>query len=137
MTEMHNLRTTLTDAVILPKIFQTQVLLFRGIARKTTSLNIYSRTISGPTRTNCPEEQKLKYFQSLIRDNAIEFLQTLKINTETTVTDILQAFNKEYGKGVSQYKFAQMRYNLTVESFTSLQNSKKPPSRHMETKQSR
>ena len=30
MTETHNLRTTITDGVIQPKILQTQVPLFRG-----------------------------------------------------------------------------------------------------------
>ena len=67
------------------------------------------------------EEQKLNYFQSLLRDDAIEFWQTLKITTETTLTDILQAFSKEYAKEdlkeVSKYKFDQMRYDPTTESF--------------------
>ena len=44
------------------------------------------------------EEQKLNYFQSLFKDDAIEFWLTLKIKTETTLADILQAFNKEYAK---------------------------------------
>ena len=68
------------------------------------------------------EEQKLNYFQSLHRDDAIEFWQILKINTEATLTDILLAYNKEYAREdleeVSKYKFDQMRYNTTTESFT-------------------
>ena len=67
------------------------------------------------------EEQKLNYFQSLLRDEAIEFWQTLKITTETTLQDVLQAFNKEYAKEdleeVSKYKLDQMRYDPTKESF--------------------
>ena len=67
------------------------------------------------------EEQKLNYFQSLLRDKAIEFCQTLKITTETTLHDVLQAFNKEYAKEdlreVSEYKIDQMRYDPTKESF--------------------
>ena len=34
LTEIHNLRTTMTDGVIQPKILQTQVPLFRGNREK-------------------------------------------------------------------------------------------------------
>ena len=65
------------------------------------------------------EEQKLNYFQSLLRDNAIEFWQILKINTERTLADLLQASNEEHArddlKEVSKYK---LRYDPTMESFT-------------------
>ena len=67
------------------------------------------------------DEQKLNYFESLLRDDTIDFWQTLKITTETTLTEILQAFSKEYAKEdlkeVSKYKFDQMRYDPTTESF--------------------
>ena len=68
------------------------------------------------------EEQKLNYFQILHRDHTNEVWQTLKIDTETTLTNILQAFNKESAKAnlkVSKYKFDQMRYGTTAESFTA------------------
>ena len=141
MTKTHNLRTTMTDGVIQPKILQTQVLLFRGNCEK---YNEFEHLLKNHLRSHMhklTEEQKLNHFQILLRDIAIEVLQTLKINTETTLTDILQAFNKAYAKEdlkeVSKYKFDQMRYNPTVESFISLQNLKEPPSRHMEAKQLR
>ena len=55
-------------------------------------------------------------------DDAIDFWQTLKINTETTLTDVLTAFDKEYAKKdlkeVSKYQLDQMRYEPTSESFT-------------------
>ena len=64
----------------------------------------------------------LIYFQTLLRDDAIEFWQILKITTDTTMTDIIAAFNKEYAKEdlkeVSKYKFDQMRYDTTTESIT-------------------
>ena len=67
------------------------------------------------------EEQKLNFFQSLLSDDAIDFWQTLKITTEMTPTENLQAFSKEsakeYLKDVSKYKFDQMRYDPTTESF--------------------
>ena len=68
------------------------------------------------------EEQKLNYFQSLLRDEAIEFWQTLKIHAETTLADYPLAFNKENAKKdlreVSKCTFDRIRYNATVESFT-------------------
>ena len=51
----------------------------------------------------------------------MELWQTLKIKTATTLTDIPLAFNKEYAKElqeVSKYKFDQMKYDPTTESFT-------------------
>ena len=121
MTEIHNLRTTTADGVIQPKIFQTQVPLFRGNREKYNDhlLKNYPR----PHMNKLTEEQKLKNFQSSFRDNVNEFWQTLKITTETTLTDCLTAFNQEYAKEdlneVSKYKFVQMRYGPTTESFTN------------------
>ena len=76
------------------------------------------------------EEQKLNYFQSLLRDDALEFWHTLKITTVPTLRDILAAFKKEYAKEelteVSKFKFDQLRYDPTTESFsTFLANYKK------------
>ena len=86
MTEIHNLRTTMIDGVIQPKIIKTQVpFFFREIQRVRTSTQQKS-----PAHIHkLTKEQKLKYFQSLLRDDAIEFWQTLKINTQTTLTDII------------------------------------------------
>ena len=121
MTEIHNLRTTMTDGVIQPKILQTQVPLFRGNREKYNEFEHLLKNHLRPHMNKLTEEQKLNYFQSLLRDEAIEFWQTLKITTETTLSEILQAFNKEYAKEdlreVSKYKFDQMRYDPTKESF--------------------
>ena len=121
MTEIHNLRTTMTDGVIQPKILQTQVPLFRGNREKYNELEHLLKNHLRPHMNKLTDEQKLNYFQSLLRDEAIEFWQTLKITTETTLQDVLQAFTKEYAKEdlkeVSKYKFDQMRYDPTKESF--------------------
>ena len=121
MTEIHNLRTTMTDGVIQPKILQTQVPLFRGNRDKYNEFEHLLKNHLRPHMNKLTEEQKLNYFQSLLRDEAIEFWQTLKITTETTLHNVLQAFNKEYAKEdlreVSKYKFDQMRYDPTKESF--------------------
>ena len=122
MTEIHNLRTTMTDGVIQPKILQTQVPLFRGNRDKYNEFEHLFKNHVRPQMNKLTEEQNLNYFQSLLRDDAIEFWQTLKNNTETTLIDILVVFIKEYAKEdlkeVSMYKFGQMRYEPTPESFT-------------------
>ena len=121
LTEIHNLRTTITDGVIQPKILQTQVPLSRGNREKYNEFVHLLKNHLRPHMNKLTEEQKLKYFQSLLRDEAVEFWQTLKITTEATLQDVLQAFNKEYAKEdlkeVSKYKFDQMRYDPTKESF--------------------
>ena len=67
------------------------------------------------------EEQKLTYFQSLLRDDAIEFCQSLKITTQTTLAQVLRYFKKEYSKEelkeVAKYQFDQLRYNPASETF--------------------
>ena len=123
LTEIHNLRTTMTDGVIQPKILQTQVPLFRGNREKYNEFEHLLKNHLRPHMIKLTEEQKLNYIQSLLRDEAIEFWQTLKITTETTLQDVLQAFTKEYAKEdlkeVSKYKFDQMRYDPTKESFAN------------------
>ena len=122
MTEIHNLRTTMTDGEIQPKILRTQVPLFSGNRDKYNEFERLLKNHHGPHMNKLTDEQKLNCFQSLLRDDALEFWQTLKINTETTLTDILTTFNKEYAKEdlkeVSKYKFDQMKYDSTTESFT-------------------
>ena len=123
MTGIQNLRTTMTDGVIQPKVLQTQVPLFRGNREKYNEFEYLLTNHFRPHMHKLTEEQKLNCFQSMLRDDAIKFWQTLKITTETTLADILQALNKEYAKEdlkeVSKYKFDQMRYyNPTVESFS-------------------
>ena len=98
MNEIHNLRTTMTDGVIQPKLLQTQVSPFRGNREKQNEFEHLLKNHLRPHMNRLTEDQKLNYCQSLLRDEAIEFWQTLKIITETTLQDVLQAFNKEYAK---------------------------------------
>ena len=129
MTEIHHLRNTMGDKITQPKI-QTQVPLFKGNREKYNEFEHLLLNHLRPHAHKLTEEQKLNYFQSLLRDDAIEFWQTLKITTETTLRDILAAFKKEYAKEelteVSKLKFDQLRYDPTTESFsTFLANYKK------------
>ena len=130
MTEIHHLRSTMGEILTQPKILQTQVPLFKGNRDKYNEFEHLLLNHLRPHAHKLTEEQKLNYFQSLLRDDAIEFWQTLPITTETTLRDILMAFKKEYAKEelseVSKFKFDQLRYDPTTESFsTFLANYKK------------
>ena len=109
MTEIHHLRSTMGETLTQPKILQTQVPLFKGNRDKYNEFEHLLLNHLRPHAHKLTEEQKLNYFQSLLRDDAIEFWQTLPITTETTLRDILMAFKKEYAKEelseVSKFKF--------------------------------
>ena len=98
MTEIHHLRSTMGETLTQPKILQTQVPLFKGNRDKYNEFEHLLLNHLRPHAHKLTEEQKHNYFQSLLRDDAIEFWQTLTITTETTLRDILTAFKKENAK---------------------------------------
>ena len=55
-----------------------------------------------------PDDAKLQYFQSLLREEAIEISQSLTITTETNLYDVLtklrKAIRKDDLKEVGRYK---------------------------------
>ena len=68
----------------------------------------------------------MTYFQSLLRDDAIEFGQSLKITSQTTLAQVLRFFKKEYAKEdlkeVAEYKVDQMRYDPSAETYNDFLN---------------
>ena len=114
-TEIHHLGDTMTDTVQHPKILQTQVPLFRGNREKYNEFEHLLLNHLRPHQQKLSEEQKLTYFQSLLRDDAIELWQSLKMTNQTTLAQVLRYFKKEYAKEdlkeVAKYKFDQMRYD--------------------------
>ena len=48
-----------------------------------------------PHQNRITEEDKVPYFQSLLRDEAIDFWQTLRITPETTFKDVVEKYRKE------------------------------------------
>ena len=92
-------------------------------------MNTCCSTTSDHINTSLSEEQKLTYFQSLLRDDAIEFWQSLKMTSQTTLAQVLRYFKKEYAKEdrkeVAKYKFDQMRYDPTAETFNDFLNKYK------------
>ena len=67
-----------------------------------------------------PKEAKLQYFQSLIREEAIQFYQPVTITTETNLNVILTKFRKEFTKNdikeVARYKWDQAKYDPTADT---------------------
>ena len=67
------------------------------------------------------EKNKLHYFQSLLREEAIDFWQTRCIITETTLKDVLEKYRKLIAKDeleeVSKIKWNQLIYNPTKKNF--------------------
>ena len=125
VTEIHNLRESMSDNVSQSKILQTQVPLFGGNRVKYKEFE-HLLLIDQHRLT---EEQNLTYFQILLRDDAIEFWLTLKLNTQTTLAQVLMHFKKEYAKEdlkeVVNDKFDQMRYDSTTETFNDFLNENK------------
>ena len=126
VSEIHHLRDTMTDTVQHPKILHTQVPLFRGNREKYNEFEHLLLNHLRPHQHKLSEEQKLTYFQSLLRDDAIEFWQSLKMTSQTTLAQVLRYFKKEYAKEdlkeVAKYKLDQMLYDPTAETFNDFLN---------------
>ena len=116
----------MTDTVQHQKILQTQVPLFRGNREKYIEFEHLLFNYLRLHQHKLSEEQKLTYFQSLLRDDAIEFWQSLKMTNQTTLAQVLRYFKKEYAKEdlkeVAKYKFDQMRYDPSAETFNDFLN---------------
>ena len=85
----------MTDNVQHPKTLHTQVPLFRGNREKYNEFEHLLLNHLWPHQHKLSEEQKPTYFQSLLRDDAIEFWQSLKITAQTTLAQVLRYFKKE------------------------------------------
>ena len=98
--------TTMTNGVIQPKILQTQIPLFPGNRDKYNEFDHLLKNHLRPHMNELTERQIWNIFKTYTA-----FWQTLKITTETILTDILPASNKEDLRWVSKYRLDQMRYD--------------------------
>ena len=73
MTEIHHLRSTMGETLTQPQILQTQVPLFKGNRDKYNEFEHLLLNHLRPHAHKLTEEQKLNYFQSLLRDDASSF----------------------------------------------------------------
>ena len=102
------------------KLPQTHVPNFRGQKDKFVEFEHLLNHLS-PLANKITEENKLHFFQSLLRDEAIENWQSIQITPLTTLKDVLDLFRKEFAKEdlkeVARYKWDQARYDPTTETF--------------------
>ena len=112
------------------KLLQTHVPNFRGQKDKIVEIEHLLLNHLSPLANKITEENKLHFFQSLLRDEAIEYWQSIQITPLTTLKDVLDLFRKEFAKEdlkeVARYKWDQARYDPTTETFSDfLKNLKK------------
>ena len=112
------------------KLLQTHVPNFRGQKDNFVEFEHLLLNHLSPLANKITEENKLHFFQSLLRDDAIEYWQSIQITPMTTLKDVLDLFRKEFAKEdlkeVARYKWDQARYDPTTETFGDfLKNLKK------------
>ena len=112
------------------KLLQTHVPNFRGSKDKYNEFEHLSLNYFRSIANKITEEDKIHFFQSLLRDEAIDFWQTITINPTTTLQDVLQLFRKEFAKEdmreIARYKWNEAKYDPTTQTFGDfLKNLKK------------
>ena len=112
------------------KLLQTHVPNFKGQREKYNEFEHLLLNHIKPVANKISEEEKIHFFQSLLREEAIEFWQTIPITTTTTLAHILDIFRKEFAKEdmkeVARYKWNEAKYDPSNETFSDfLKNLKK------------
>ena len=112
------------------KLLRTHVPNFRGQKDKFVEFEHLLLNHLSSLANKITEENKLHFFQNFLRDEAIEFWQSIRITPLTTLEDVLDMFRKELAKEdlkeVARYKWDQARYDPTTETFNDfLKNLKK------------
>ena len=112
------------------KLLQTHVPYFRGQKDKFVEFEQLLLNHLSPLENKITEENKLHFFQSPLRDETIEYWQSIQITPLTTLKGVLDLFRKEFAKEdlkeVARYKWDQARYDPTTETFSNfLKNLKK------------
>ena len=111
------------------KLLQTHVPNFRGQKDKLVEFERLLLNHLSPFANKITERNKLHFFQNLLRDEAIEYWQSIQITPITTLKDVLDLFRKEFAKDlkvVGRYKWDQARYDPTSETISDfVKNLKK------------
>ena len=112
------------------KLLQTHVPNFKGQKEKYNEFEHLLLNHLRPIANKLTEEEKIHFFQSLLREDAIEFWQTVQVTSTTTLSDVLAIFRKEFAqedmKEVARYKWNEAKYDPTTETFSEfLKNLKK------------
>ena len=80
------------------KLIQTHVPNSRGQKDKFVEFEHLLLNHLSPLANKITEENKLHFFQSLLRNEAIEYWQSSQITPVTTLKDVLDLFRKEFAK---------------------------------------
>ena len=121
---INSLTAILQRDVTQTKVLHTQVSNFPG---SKDEFNEFEQSLLNhlrPYQHRITEENRLRYFQCFPEDEAIDFWQKLKINTETTLRNELLQFTHESAgedfKKVSEYKRKQLTYDPSKQTFAEL-----------------
>ena len=102
------------------KMLQTHVPNFRGAKDKYNEFEQFLLNHFEPKANKLTEEDNTHFFQSLLRDEAIDYWQTITITPMTTLTDVLQMFRNQFTKkDMREFaRFNQMSDSNTKQKFT-------------------
>ena len=123
-----------------PRLLETQLPTCRGTKDNLNEFENLLRNYLHPASIQLTEVAELRYFQSLLREEAIEFYESLTITTETRLNDVLTKFRreslKEDLKEVARFKSDQANYDLRQKlSRTSKSAWKLSPNKRFKVKQ--
>ena len=116
------------------KLLHTHVPIFRGTKDKYNGFEHLLLNHFRPIANKITEEDKIHFFQTLLRDEAIDFWQTITISSTTTLQDVLQLFRKEFAKEdmreVARYKWNEAKYDPTTQTFGDFLKDLKKIAKH-------
>ena len=103
------------------ELLQTHVPNFRGTKDKYNEIEHLLLNHFRPIANKITGEDKIHFFQSLLRDEAIDFWQTITISSTTTLQDVPKVFRKEFAKEDmredARYKWNEDNYDPTTQAF--------------------
>ena len=94
MNAIETIPQRIKSATNRTKLLQTHVPNFRGQKEKFEELENFLLNHLSPLANKIIEENKLHFFQSLLRDEAIEYWQSIQITPVTILKDVLDLFRR-------------------------------------------
>ena len=107
-----------------PRLLEAQAPTFRETKNTLNEFEHFLRNHLRPMSKRLTKEAKLQYFQSLLREETVEFHQSLTIITESTLNNVLTIFRKECTKNdlneITRYLRDEAEHNPTAKTFSDL-----------------
>ena len=105
----------------MTQLLETQMPVFQGQQETYNKLEHLLSNHIRSFKNKLTEDEKLQVFLDFLRDDALEFWQTLHINPEMTLQDVLTKFRKVYAredfKEVSRYEAVYLKFDPKAETF--------------------